>query len=144
VIGSGLALALAFVFVGLPVIGFVIYQMFATIRDAPRPGTLGDNAASVDLASSNSPQRNGSTAQILPVAGIDPAFAWNVAVIVAGGIIGVIGLGAWLVADPTNSALRQAVAALWLIAGLLGLLISAVGVLGATIVNAISQSRTRD
>jgi hypothetical protein len=141
---SGLAMALLFVFVGLPVIGFVVYQMFATIRDAPRPSTLGNNAASVDVASSNSPQRNESAAPILLVAGINPAFAWNVAVIVAGSLIGVIGLGAWLVADPTNSALRQAVAALWLIAGLLGLLIAAVGVLGATIVNAIGHSRTRD
>jgi hypothetical protein len=37
---SDLTMALVFVFVGLPVIGFVIYQMFATIRDAPRPGAL--------------------------------------------------------------------------------------------------------
>jgi hypothetical protein len=104
---SDLTMALVFVFVGLPVIGFVIYQMFATIRDAPRPGALRDNAPTVDLASSSSPQGSGSTAQVLPAAGIDPAFAWNVAVIVVGSLIGVIGLGAWLVADPTNSAFRQ-------------------------------------
>jgi hypothetical protein len=70
---------------------------------------------------------------------INPALAWNVVIIVAGIFIAVIGLGAWLIADPSNSAFRQTVAALWLIAGLLGLVITAIGVLGVSLVYTLRQ-----
>jgi hypothetical protein len=56
----------------------------------------------------------------------------NIFVIVVGILIAMIGLANGLFADPDNSALRQTVAALWVIQGLIGLLIAAVGVLGFT------------
>jgi hypothetical protein len=131
------SLALLFVFVGLPIIGFVLYQAYAAFRDAPRPGALGDHAASAASASSLS--HSAPTVEVALGTGTNPAFAWNVAVIVVGGLIAAIGLGAWLLADPTNSAFRQTVAALWLIAGLLGLVIAAIGTLGATIVHVLKR-----
>jgi hypothetical protein len=130
-------LALLFIFIGLPVIGLVAYQVYATFRDAPRPVAVGDPAASPDVASSL--QRSAPTGESPLGSGTNPAFAWNVAVVVVGSLIAVIGLGAWLVADPTNSAFRQTVAALWLIAGLLGFVSAAIGTLGATIVHVLRQ-----
>jgi hypothetical protein len=67
-----------------------------------------------------------------------PAFGWNVAVIVAGVLIAVCAILAWAGAPIRDSAWRQTVAALWLIQGLLGLLIAAVGVLGATLVSVLN------
>jgi hypothetical protein len=61
------------------------------------------------------------------------AVIWNAAVIFVGAFIAVIGLVTGLTAQPGDSAPRQTVAALWMIEGLLGLLISAVGIVGATI-----------
>ena len=61
------------------------------------------------------------------------AVVWNAVVIFVGAFIAVIGLVAGLSAQPGDSAPRQTVAALWMIEGLLGLLISAVGVLGVTV-----------
>lgn len=60
------------------------------------------------------------------------AFLWNLLVIIIGLLIAIVCLGAGLLADPADSALRQTVAALWVIQGILGLLIAAVGVFGAT------------
>jgi hypothetical protein len=57
---------------------------------------------------------------------------WNILVLAVGLLIAIIGLSYGLFADPGDSALRQTVAALWVIQGLLGLLIAAVGVFGAT------------
>lgn len=65
------------------------------------------------------------------------AIGWNAAVIVVGALIALIGLINGLAVDPVNSAFRQTVAALWVIQGILGLLIAAVGVLGATLVHAL-------
>jgi hypothetical protein len=64
--------------------------------------------------------------------------------IVVGSIFALGGFVAWIGADPANSAFRQTVAALWLIAALMGLIIAAVGVLGATIVHALESDRTQD
>ena len=61
-----------------------------------------------------------------------------------GSIFALGGFVAWIGADPANSAFRQTVAALWLIAALMGLIIAAVGVLGATIVHALESDRTQD
>jgi hypothetical protein len=44
-------------------------------------------------------------------------------------------------ADPENSAFRQTVRALWVIQGLIGLLIAAVGILGATIESMLHKDR---
>jgi len=71
----------------------------------------------------------------------NPTLAWNVVVIVVGVLIAIIGLINGLAADPLNSALRQTVSALWVIQGILGLLIAAVGILGATIARALSKAR---
>jgi hypothetical protein len=76
-----------------------------------------------------------NTARAVSASATSAAFGWNVVVIVVGSVIAVIGLLVWAAADPTNSALRQTMAALWLIAALLGLLIAAAGVLGTTIVH---------
>jgi hypothetical protein len=65
------------------------------------------------------------------------AIGWNVAVILVGSLIALIGVFAWLLADPGDSAPRQTVAALWLLAGILGVLIAAVGILGATLAHAL-------
>jgi hypothetical protein len=75
-----------------------------------------------------------------PAAVLGPAFGWNVAVIVIGTLIAAGGLVAGLFADPEDSALRQTVAALWVIQGLLGLIIAAVGVLGASLVHTLRRS----
>jgi hypothetical protein len=61
------------------------------------------------------------------------AIVWNSVVIFVGAFIAVIGLVAGLSAQPGDSAPRQTVAALWIIEGLLGLLISAVGIVGVTV-----------
>jgi fumarate reductase subunit D len=79
---------------------------------------------------------------LIPQAGgTNPALAWNVVVIVVGVLIALIGLINGLAANPESSALRQTVGALWVIQGLLGLLIAAVGILGATIASAIGKAR---
>ena len=49
------------------------------------------------------------------------------AVIVVGSFIRLVGLTVDITADPTNSAMRQTVAALWMIEGILGLAIASVG-----------------
>ena len=54
-----------------------------------------------------------------------------------GSLIAVIGLINGLTVNPESSAFRQTVAALWVIQGLIGLLIAAVGTLGATLVHAL-------
>ena len=74
-----------------------------------------------------------------PAGSTNPAFAWNVVVIVVGVLIAIIGLINGLAANPESSALRQTVGALWVIQGLLGLLIAAVGILGAGVVYAIDR-----
>jgi hypothetical protein len=60
------------------------------------------------------------------------ACLWNILVIAVGLLIAIVGLAYGLCVDPGDSAPRQTVAALWVVQGILGLLISAVGVLGFT------------
>ena len=59
--------------------------------------------------------------------------------IVTGIVIAAIGLFDGSTAEPGDSAVRQTVAALWVIQGLIGLLTAAVGIAGATITNALSR-----
>ena len=73
---------------------------------------------------------------------INPA-VWNVVVIAIGILIALIGLFFGLTADPENSAFRQTVKALWIIQGLIGLLIAAVGIHGATVTNILHRDRRR-
>jgi uncharacterized membrane protein len=67
------------------------------------------------------------------------AFGCNVAVIVVGTTIAVYGILLWAVYLPRDNALRQILPALWLIQGLVGVLIAAIGVLGATLVSALNM-----
>jgi hypothetical protein len=62
----------------------------------------------------------------------DPGAVVGTIIIIAGLFIAAGGILSWLFADPTNSAVRQIVAALWLLCGLVGLIITAIGI--ATIV----------
>jgi hypothetical protein len=72
---------------------------------------------------------------------IGPALGWNTVVIVIGMAIAFIGLARSSTAEIGDSAFRQAVAALWAVQGILGLLIAAIGVLGATIASALFRTR---
>jgi hypothetical protein len=72
----------------------------------------------------------------------NPAVGWNVAVIVVGVLIAFIGLTVGLTADPENSAFGQTVKALWVIQGLIGLLIAAIGILGVTIASTLQKDRS--
>lgn len=47
--------------------------------------------------------------------------------IAVGAVIALAGLGAGFFAQPIHSAVQQAVSALWLLCGLIGLVISAIG-----------------
>jgi hypothetical protein len=58
-----------------------------------------------------------------------------------GSLLAAICFIAWGASDTPSSAPRQTVVALWLIAGFIGSLIAAVGVVGATIVQALDRSR---
>ena len=69
------------------------------------------------------------------------AIGWNIPAIVLGLLIAVAGLSLGGFVDTSDSAIRQTVAALWMLCGLVGLLIAAVGTLGATIAHAIKVSR---
>src|SRR5438132_11984971 len=72
---------------------------------------------------------------------LSPGFALNVVVAVTGTLIAITGLGVWATAEPDNTPLRQTVAALWLLAALLGLVITAIGVLGATILHMVDRQQ---
>ena len=100
--------------------------------DVPPPRSSPALVPGVSTTSGPSLAQTGST---------NPTLAWNVVVIVVGVLIAIIGLINGLAADPLNSALRQTVSALWVIQGILGLLIAAVGILGATIARALSKAR---
>jgi hypothetical protein len=65
------------------------------------------------------------------------AIGWNVVVIVVGGIVALFAWAGADISDISNSVMRQTVAALWMLCGLVGLLIAAVGVLGASLVHTL-------
>jgi hypothetical protein len=65
------------------------------------------------------------------------AIGWNVVVIVVGGITALFSWAGADLSDISNSVMRQTVAALWMLCGLVGVLIAAVGVLGATLVHTL-------
>jgi hypothetical protein len=69
------------------------------------------------------------------------AIGWNVVVIVVGGIVALFAWAGADISDISNSAMRQTVAALWILCGLVGLLIAAVGVLGATLVHTLRYAQ---
>jgi hypothetical protein len=80
-----------------------------------------------------------ASVRISPSTPTTAAFGWNIAVVVTGCIIALSGIMAWARADVGDSAPRQAVAALWLIQGLIGILIAAIGILGASLVSTLSM-----
>ena len=65
------------------------------------------------------------------------AIGWNVVVIVVGSILALFSWAGADISDISNNVMRQSVAALWMLCGLVGLLITAVGVLGATLVHTL-------
>ena len=65
------------------------------------------------------------------------AIGWNVVVIVVGSILALFSWAGADISDISNNVMRQSVAALWMLCGLVGLLITAVGVLGAALVHAL-------
>ena len=65
------------------------------------------------------------------------ALGWNVVVIAVGLTVALVSLSIGLTASADDNPFRQTVNALWVIQGLLGLLITAVGILGATIASMI-------
>jgi len=144
-----LNLTLAFIFFGLPAIGFTAYQIYRTLRESPPEiPALASNTPPTD---NQDHSRQAGSAHAAPGTGpgypsplgkpISPALGWNIVTIFVGAIFAFCGFAAWLGADPANSAFRQTVAALWLIAALMGLVIAAIGVLGATIVHAIERNK---
>jgi len=130
-IESGWPLVIA-ALIGVPFTCWLGYLTFKEVIAAQRAGeAMPARSTATSLPTPvppPSPSRPGS---------INPVIAWNVVVIVAGVFIALIGLLSGLAANPEHSAVRQTVAALWVIQGLLGLLIAAVGILGATIARAI-------
>jgi hypothetical protein len=137
------ALVLLFIFVGLPVIGFIIYQIYVVVREASRSVAAREaemRAAFADAAATANDKMSVPTAAPPAIATkISPALIFNIITIVIGVLVAVVGFAAWIGADPTNSALRQTVAALWLIAALLGLVIAAIGVLGVSLVHTLRR-----
>jgi hypothetical protein len=127
---------LIFVFLICVVMGWFVHAAYKETRKnsvaraaewaahPPEPVTSGGPATSTPV-----PQARGT----------NPVVIWNVVVIVVGIFIAVIGLINGLTSNPDNSAFRQTVGALWVIQGLLGLLIAAIGILGAGVVYAISR-----
>lgn len=65
---------------------------------------------------------------------------WNVVAIVIGVLIAMVGGGAGFSPEFDPSAAESIVAALWIVAGVIGLLIAAVGLAGATVIHAIKIS----
>ncbi|HVB16672.1 MAG TPA: hypothetical protein VNF04_09080 [Stellaceae bacterium] len=129
---NGVLLAIA-VLIGVL---FLIFLLSRSVRE--------DNAKieALRAARPSAPVPPAATPASRPVPQIgsaNPALAWNVVVIVVGVLIAIIGLINGLAADPLDSALRQTVSALWVIQGLLGLLIAAVGILGAGMVHAADR-----
>jgi hypothetical protein len=64
------------------------------------------------------------------------AIGWNVVVIVVGSILALFSWAGADISDISNNVMRQTVAALWMLCGLIELLIAAVGLLGTTLVHA--------
>jgi hypothetical protein len=54
-------------------------------------------------------------------------------------VVGIVGLFNGLTTDPANSAVRQTVNALWVLQGLVGLVIFAIGVIGGSIVQTLKR-----
>jgi hypothetical protein len=144
-----LIFTLIFIFVGLPVIGWFVYQTYRDLRESqvetrplassvPPTDDDQEELRQKDLANAAA-SGTGSGFGNPPGKPISAALGWNVATIVVGCFFALCGFIAWFGADPANSAFRQTVAALWLIAALMGFVIAAIGVLGATIVHAIER-----
>ena len=91
----------------------------------------------------NRAQRHAIERAVRPLNDLRPTaprvLRWNVVVIIVGLAVAVVGLSAGLTASAEDNPFRQTVNALWVIQGLLGLLITAVGVLGATIASVIPR-----
>jgi hypothetical protein len=70
-----------------------------------------------------------------------PGAVLGALIVVLGMVIAAGGVLSWLFTDPTNSAVRQIVAALWLLCGLTGSLIAVIGIALIVIERAILDLR---
>lgn len=90
------------------------------------------------------PSRTSSPAVLAlptPAPSANPGIGLGVFIAILGALIALIGLAMGLAADTGNSAPRQAVAALWTIAGLIGLVIAAIGTGIAAITHVLKSPR---
>jgi hypothetical protein len=140
IMDSGLGLVI-FALIVVPLIALFVYSVVKDNRETS--ARLAEQMARRPPApvTSVAPATSASVPQ---ASGTNPAVAWNIVVIVAGVFIAVIGLINGLTSNPDNSAFRQTVGALWVIQGLLGLLIAAIGILGAGVVYTISRLPRND
>ncbi len=112
----------------------------------PDPLVSSESVAPMEVVTSEAepsaePGREVPSASYSQPSTLGAGFGWNIAVIVLGGLIALAGFFAGFSADAEDSAIRQTVAALWVLQGLVGLLIATIGVLGATIIYAIETRR---
>jgi len=85
-----------------------------------------------------SPAVSPATPAVAPLSkSANRAIGWNVVVIVVGSIVTLFAWGGADISEISNSVMRQTVASLWMLCGLIGLLIAAIGVLGATLVHTL-------
>jgi hypothetical protein len=110
-------------------VGYMLYMIRTERR---RKAELAVNG--VERAAAVSP----ATPAVSPLSkSANRAIGWNVVVIVVGSIVTLFAWGGADISEISNSVMRQTVASLWMLCGLIGLLIAAIGVLGATLVHTL-------
>ena len=117
---------------GAIIIGAVSYFLYMIRTERRRKAKLA--VRWVERSPAISPATPVVTASSKPA---NQAIGWNVGVIVMGSIVALYSWAGADISDIGNNAMRQTVAALWMLCGLVGLLITAVGVLGAALVHAL-------
>ena len=117
---------------GAIIIGAVSYFLYMIRTERRRKAKLA--VEWVERSSAVSPATPDVTPSSNPA---NHAIGWNVVVIVVGGIVTLFAWAGADISDISNSVMRQTVASLWMLCGLVGLLIAAVGVLGATLVHTL-------
>ena len=117
---------------GAIIIGAVSYLLYMMRAERRRKAKLA--VKWVERSPALSPATSVATSWSKPA---NQAIGWNVVVIVVGGIVALFAWAGADISDISNSVMRQTVAALWMLCGLVGLLIAAVGVLGASLVHTL-------
>jgi hypothetical protein len=117
---------------GAIIIGPVSYLLYMIRAERRRKAKLA--VKWVERSPAVSPATPAATSWSKPA---NQAIGWNVVVIVVGSILALFSWAGTDISDISNNVMRQTVAALWMLCGLIGLLIAAVGLLGATLVHAL-------